>query len=104
MDRELEASVELVEQPANFYEIILLKGVDVIGNIVPHFGVKMAAAVRKRERQIKLSAFFGLGLFRDHKKRGGDHLVFKANTITDVKLFHAYSEFKIGRASCRERV
>ena len=33
-----------------------------VGNVVPHLGVKMAAAVRQRERQVKLAAFFGLGL------------------------------------------
>ena len=63
MDRELEAPVELVEQAANFYKIILLKAVDVVSNVVPHFGVKMAAAVGESERQIQFAAFLGLGLF-----------------------------------------
>src|SRR3954462_12452442 len=61
--RELEAVVEFVEQTANLYEVILLKAVDMVGNVVPHLGVKMAAAVCQCQCQIKLAALFWLGLF-----------------------------------------
>ena len=39
MHCKLEASIELVEQAADFYEIILLKAVDMVSNVVPHLGV-----------------------------------------------------------------
>ena len=63
MDRKLKTSVELVEQPADFYEIILFKAVDMVSNVVPHLRVKMAAAVRQRKRQVKLATLFRLSLF-----------------------------------------
>ena len=59
----METPIELIEQAANFYEIILLKSVDVVSNVVPHLGVKMAAAVRQCERQVKLAALFRFSLF-----------------------------------------
>jgi hypothetical protein len=68
MESELKAAVELVEQSTHFYKIILLKAIDVVGHVVPHFGVKMAGAVCERERQIQLATFLGLGLFRYHNK------------------------------------
>jgi hypothetical protein len=32
-------------------------------------------------------------LLGHHEKRGGNHLVFKTDAITNVKLFHGYCEF-----------
>ena len=37
--------LNLLSSPANFHEIVLLEDVDVVGDVVPHLGIKMAGAV-----------------------------------------------------------
>src|SRR5258708_19450987 len=55
VDRKLEASIELVEQAAHFYEVVALKAVDVLVYVVPHFGFNLAAPLYHRQQHLKLS-------------------------------------------------
>src|SRR5436190_12805399 len=45
VDGELEALLVLIDQPLDFEEVILLKGVEHFLYVVPHFGFELAAAV-----------------------------------------------------------
>jgi len=63
LDGELEAAIELIDQAADLHKIVLLKAAEILADVVPHFRVNVAGAVREGQRQVKLAALFGLSLF-----------------------------------------
>src|SRR6266700_1241622 len=88
---QMEAAVKLVDQAANFDEVVLLKAIDVVSDVVPHLCVEVTGAVRQRERQVEFTVLFRLGLLGNHDERSRDYLVFKARSISNVKIFHGFS-------------
>ena len=68
VDGELKAVLVLIDQALDFDEVVLLKGVDGIFDVVPHLGFEMAAAVAQGEGQIRLAALLGFDLPGNHHK------------------------------------
>src|SRR5437764_12256885 len=92
VDSQLITAGILVDQPANLEEVVLLKGVDRVGNVVPHLGLDLAGAIAKRERKKNVSALLGLDLLGGDKKRGGNDLVFVAGGVFNEELLHGPGE------------
>ena len=81
MNGDLEAVLIFVEQAFDFYEIVLLEGVDCVLDVVPHLGVELAGAITQNKRQIRLSGLLRLDLLgNDHESRS-DEFVFVVAAI-----------------------
>src|SRR5215469_10180200 len=94
MNCELESLLVLVDQSFDFEEIVLLKGVENLVDVVPHLGFQLPASVAQRQRQVGLARFLGLDLLRHDDESGGDDLILVANAIADVKVLHGCLSIK----------
>src|SRR5215471_2394131 len=101
MNCELESLLVLVDQSFDFEEIVLLKGVENLVDVVPHLGFQLPASVAQRQRQVGLARFLGLDLLRHDDESGGDDLILVANAIADVKVLHGMSEYRTKGAGTR---
>src|SRR6266850_1428513 len=88
VDGELESILVLVDQAFDLEEVVLLEDVDELLDVVPHLRFDLAGTVTEGKRQIRLTCFLGLHLFRHHYKSGSDDLVFLLRTIADEEFFH----------------
>jgi len=88
VNRELPALVVLVDQPFDFYDVVLFKGIKALLDVVPHFCLDGPGAIHQRQIQIRLAALLGLDLFIADDEAGGDDLVLMLRRVSKKKLFH----------------
>src|SRR5215471_18195065 len=63
---ELKAILIPVDESLHLDEIIGVKGIQNLFNVVPHLGLKLSGTVAEDKRKIRLAAFLGLYLLRHH--------------------------------------
>ncbi len=75
MDRELRAIVIKLEQPFYFDEIVAVEGIHDLGDVIPHLGVNLTAAIRQQHGEIRLSRALLPDLLCVNKKYRGSNFV-----------------------------
>ena len=89
-DGELKASVVAVENALDPDDVVDVEAFRGGSHVVPHLGRDLAAAIGKREIEVRLTVFLRLQLLRSNQETGADDLVFLLRGIADVDFFHAY--------------
>ena len=81
MNCDLKPVLIFIDEPFDFQEIVLLKSVEDLLNVVPHLGFDLAATVAKGECEIRLAGLLRLDLFGDDDEAGGDDFIFVVRAI-----------------------
>src|SRR6266581_1777579 len=91
VNSELETVVVLVKNTFDPDEIVLLKGVDGFGDVVPHLGFDLPTTIAERERKVRLAIFLGFDLLRGDYEAGSDDLILKLRGLLQEEILHRLS-------------